>query len=460
MKKIYLLTATVLLAATSFAQNGTIQNGGFENWTDQTLYEYPTQWQNSNQQEWGAVETVTKSTDAVAGTYSCEIGVELVDQDTIFGYVFHGTTGQMGPDGGIPYTDNFDEIRFQYKSDIVTGDTLTIIVIRYENGAMVGNMEVVEAAVGTQANWTQGSASIPAGTQDSLFMGFIMGNPFGNESPDPASWARIDEVEMYNAGNAVTNVPDPGFEDWSTEVVELPDNWYTLSEMLVPMGLENAIKTIDANSGTYAIEMTTIQEPNFGDTMSSFISVGPVDFNAQGSPWIPAPYNATPTTISGAYKYSPANNDAAWVQVQFFAAGVPVGNHVEMIGTAATWQTFTAALTISSQPDSMIFLAYSGDNPGSVLKLDDLALSGGDVGLNEFASMDVSIYPNPASSVVMIKAEGMYNYSIVDLAGNLVMTENNINGAIQLDINNLSSGAYVVKISNDNMIETHKLIVE
>lgn len=380
-------------------------------------------------------------------------------QDTTFGYVFHGTTGQNGPDGGIPYSDNFDEVRFQYKSDINSQDTAVLILIRFENGVM-GAMESVDCAIGTQANWTQGSASVSVGTQDSLFIGFVMGNPFGNETPDPASWIRIDAVEMYNGGSPVTNLPDPGFENWSSQTVETADNWYSLSEMLAPMGLENAIKTIDANTGMYAIEMTTILEPNQGDTMSSFISVGPIDFNAQGSPFIPAPYNATPTTISGAYKYSPANGDQAWIQVQFFAAGLPVGNHAEMINTAATWQTFTSPLTITSQPDSMIFLAYSGDNPGSVLKLDDLALSGGDVSLNEFASMNASMYPNPATSIVMVKAEGIYSYTIIDLAGNVVLSNTSNNGAIELNINNLSSGAYLVKINNAHNAETFKLIVE
>jgi len=459
MKKIYFATAAVLLAASSFAQNGAIQNGGFENWTDQTLYEYPTQWKNSNQQEFTVNPTVTKSTDAQAGTYSCEIGVEVFAGDTTFGYVFHGEVGQNGPDAGFPYSDNFDEVRFQYKSDIAAGDTLMLLVIRF-NGGVMGPMEGYQAAIGTQSSWTQGSINVNAGTQDSLFIGFVMGSPFGGEDPQPSSWARIDAVEMYNAGNAVTNLPDPGFENWSTQTVETPDNWFTMNEMLSPLGLENAIKTVDANSGTYAIEMTTIQEPNSGDTMNAFISVGLIDFNAQGDPFIPAPYNATPTTMSGAYKYAPANGDNAWVQVQFYAAGVVVGNHAEMISTAGTWQTFTAPLTITSQPDSIVFIAFAGDNPGSVLKLDDLALSGGDVGLNEFASMDVSIYPNPATSTVMIKAEGMYNYTIVDLAGNVVMTDSNLNGAIQLDINNLSSGAYIVKINNENMIESHKLIVE
>lgn len=108
----------------------------------------------------------------------------------------------------------------------------------------------------------------------------------------------------------------------------------------------------------------------------------------------------------------------------------------------------------------MLIYAFSGENTGSVLKLDDLSFSGGDVSIDEFASMNISMYPNPASSTVMIKAEGTYNYSIVDLTGNVLLSENNVNGAIQLDISNLSSGAYLVKINNSINSETHKLIVE
>lgn len=460
MKKLYFTLSAVLLAAGSFAQNGQLNNGGFEDWSDINLYEYPTQWKNANQENDGyGMPTVFKSTDAQAGLYSCEITVQSNATDTTFGYVFHGNTGNNGPDGGIPYSDSFDEVRFQYKSDIVSGDTLMVIAIRYTAGVMT-SMDVVEAAQGTAGAWTAGSAIVPAGTQDSLFIGFIMGNPFGNTMPDPASWARIDAVEMYNAGAAVTNVPDPGFEDWSVETVEEPNYWYTLNALLAPQGLENAIKTIDANTGTYAIEMTTIEDPNSGDTINAFISKSAIDIFSWGNPFTNGPYSATPTTFSGAYKYTPANGDNAAIQITWYAGGVVVGMHQEPFSNSPAWQTFSSALTITSQPDSMLFIAYSGDNPGSVLKLDDLSFSGGDVSLDEFSSMNISMYPNPASSSVMIKAEGTYNYAIVDLAGNVIMTDNDVNGAIQLDINNLSNGAYFVTINNAAKAETHKLIVE
>lgn len=335
MKKLYFAIAGVLLAATSFAQNGQLNNGGFENWSDITLYDFPTQWANSNQQENRGVATVFKSTDAQAGTYSCQIGAAAVGQDTTFGYVFHGSIGQMGPDGGIAYADNFDKVRFQFKSNLVTGDTLMFIAFRYTGGVMT-QMDIVDAVSATQGAWTQGSAMVPVGTQDSLFIGFIMSNPFGNTTPNPASWVRIDAVQMFNTGSAVTNVPDPSFEDWSSAVVEEPNYWYTLNALLTPMGLENAVKTTDANSGMYAIEMTTMQDAQSGDTIGSFISKSPINIFSWGSPFSPSPYIATPTTFSGAYKYSAANGDQGGIFIEFYTGGLTVGAHFEPFLNAAS----------------------------------------------------------------------------------------------------------------------------
>lgn len=449
----------LLLAMGSFAQNGQLPNGGFENWSDINLYDYPTDWGNSNTDEFQGVPTVFQSTDAQDGTYSCEISAALAGpQDTIFGYVFHGAIGQSGPSGGISYTSNVDEVQYHYKCDLAAGDTMFVLAIRYISGVMVG-MEVVEAAVGTESAWTAGSVALSNGAQDELFIGFVLSNPFGNNPPSPGSWARIDNISMHNAGIEVTNVPDPSFENWTNVSTENPNDWFTLNPLLSGVGAENALKTTDANTGTYAIEMTTIQPFPGGDTIASIISFGEIDINSS-NPFAPAPYDATPTTLTGAYKYAPVGGEQAFIQVVFFQGGMPIGNGVQAIDAAATWQSFSLPISMPLAPDSMSFIAYSGDNPGSVLKLDDLSFSGGDVGLDEFSTMTVDIYPNPATTSVMIKADGNYHFSVVNLAGNVVMTQNDLTGAVKVDINHLSSGAYFVYIKSDLGQKSYKLIVE
>ncbi|MDG1331092.1 MAG: T9SS type A sorting domain-containing protein [Crocinitomicaceae bacterium] len=459
MKNLFTTTLFLALALGSFAQYGQLPNGGFENWSNDTLYDYPTDWNNANVENFQGIPTVFQSTDAQDGTYSCELTAELAgQQDTVFGYVMHGYTGPTGPSAGIAYNINFNEMQYYYKCDLAVGDTLFVIATRFIAGVPV-TTAVVEAATGTASTWTAGTVSFPNGAQDELFIGFVLGNPFGTSTPSPGSWARVDNVTMHNAGIPVTNVPDPSFENWSSVSTEDPDDWYTLNPILSALAAENAVKTTDANTGTYAIEMTTIQPVPGGDTIQSFLSNGAIDLFSS-NPFQAAPYNANPTALTGAYKYAPSSLDQGFIQLTFLENGTPIGFETQAFNSAASWQTFNLPITIVGTPDSMSLIAFSGDNQGSVLHLDDLAFSGGNVSLDEFSSMNVDIYPNPATTSVMIKAEGSYTYSIVNLSGQEVVSQNDANGAIELDISALSSGAYFVEISNEYNTESHKLIVE
>ena len=66
----------------------------------------------------------------------------------------------------------------------------------------------------------------------------------------------------------------------------------------------------------------------------------------------------------------------------------------------------------------------------------------------------VSLYPNPASSILNIK--GKYSLlTIYDLSGrNILSTTKN-----QIDISSLNNGSYIVKISNGKNIATRKIII-
>ena len=109
MKNLYFVLFCVI-SSFSFGQFGQIMNGGFENWTNQTLFDYPTQWGNSNSDEYRGTPTVLKSTDAQDGSYSIEVRSEQVGPDTLFGYIYQGAVGQGGPSGGIGYNDIFNEV--------------------------------------------------------------------------------------------------------------------------------------------------------------------------------------------------------------------------------------------------------------------------------------------------------------------------------------------------------------
>ena len=138
----------------------------------------------------------------------------------------------------------------------------------------------------------------------------------------------------------------------------------------------------------------------------------------------------------------------------------PIGSHTEMFSDAATYQTFSSALSISGTPDSLVFFVFSGDSVGSALKLDNLSFSGGDVSLEEFSAMNISIYPNPANDYVYIKSEGSFNLAVYSLDGTIVYAEENNSGAVKISLGDLVPGQYIVKIQNESGIEAHKIIVE
>ena len=459
MKKIYFTLSLLTLAIGAKAQSGIIQNGGFESWTNTFLYDYPTSWGSSNTDQFSGVACVTKSTDYVTGLYSAEISAKEIGPtpDTTFGYVFQGVVGGSGPSDGIVYTSNFNEIRFKYKCDLPVGDSMFIIIFRYTGGVATEQI-IASAAYGVKNVWTSGSVMVSTNPQEKLFLAFIMGNPFSGSNPTPNAWARIEDVQMFSGGSVTTALPDPSFESWSVQNIENPASWYTMNELFAGTPNVNAVKTTDFNTGAYALEMKTLLNPNGIDTVQSFVSVGPIIFGGF-NPFTAVPYNASPTTFSGNYKYVANNGDQGGINVTFFQAGLIVGNVFQGCVANANYVNFSLPITLSGTPDSVTIFCYSGNNPGSVLKLDDLAFSGGNVSLDEFAASNFSMYPNPATDNVMLKADGVYSYEIVSVLGAVMASSKNSSGAISVDISKFSAGSYYVNIKNASASETHQLIV-
>lgn len=461
MKKL-LLSITVLSSSLmNWAQNGQLQNGGFESWTTTTLYDFPIEWTSSNQEQFYGTPTVIKSTDAQLGSYSAEIRSVAIGAtpDTAFGYVFLGATGGAGPSSGTPYSAAFNTVKFQYKCNLPeTGDSVYMYFGRFIGGGLV-EMAIFPAFGGVQSGWTQGTIPVSVTPQEELFIGFVIGDPNNNLLCAPGSWARIDNVQLFNNATQTTDLPNPSFETWSSNSTETCDYWFTLNQFVSQMGFQNAVKTTDAYAGSYAMEMTTNFNPPGGDTIPSFISVGLIDVMNPVTPFQPIPYNASPTTLSGAYKYAAVNGDQAAIQAVFYENGNPIGTISEPLTNQSTYTTFSVPVTLTGIPDSLIFIAFSGNNPGSVLKLDELSLSGGNVGLDEFKSMNLSIYPNPANDKVMVKLNGTFGYELINVYGTVVASACNLNNAIEIDLTQFTSGTYVIRLTNASTTETHSLVI-
>lgn len=92
------------------------------------------------------------------------------------------------------------------------------------------------------------------------------------------------------------------------------------------------------------------------------------------------------------------------------------------------------------------------------LVIDDILIEEG-VGIEEHtASATVSVYPNPASQMLNIKAEGFDNCVMMNALGQTVISEPIVNGELHLNIAHLSNGVYFVKCIGDGAVETVKII--
>lgn len=78
-------------------------------------------------------------------------------------------------------------------------------------------------------------------------------------------------------------------------------------------------------------------------------------------------------------------------------------------------------------------------------------------GIDENGANAIAIYPNPASTLLNVEAEGYDNLQIVNLVGQVVYSAN-VNGHTQINVSDLSNGVYFVRLTNANGTATQKFV--
>ncbi len=72
-------------------------------------------------------------------------------------------------------------------------------------------------------------------------------------------------------------------------------------------------------------------------------------------------------------------------------------------------------------------------------------------GIDDNFALDVNIYPNPANSIInFVNLNQVKNIEIINMTGQTLMSEKVRNNTMTLNIENLSSGVYMVKLTSNN----------
>lgn len=123
------------------------------------------------------------------------------------------------------------------------------------------------------------------------------------------------------------------------------------------------------------------------------------------------------------------------------------------------------------RPIQIDYMWISPDVPGPLLEMSTINgaiisarmnRDSGSVGINERADIELSIFPNPTSSTLTINAEGIETIRIYTVEGKVVLTQNVGGGQsqVQIELNELVKGAYIVEVDTQLGIAVRKFVKE
>lgn len=462
MKKLLLFTLSVITSALSFGQ---IINGNFEAWSNFS-------WENLTQGRTSAGEIVryglpsntTKTTDKQSGTYAIKLETVQAGSDTMFGYFIFGDIKDE-PIRGIPFTQKPTSMNGYYKSALLTGDTAIMLAIFWDDDT-VCSMNI-GTFTGTQSTYAHFSfpLTIPgANSVDSITFAAASGNPFNGITPLPGSWIQFDSI--YFGGTAITqNIPNNGFENWTTINVESPDDWYNWNAPLKAVADTVYVKKVaPAYKGNYALELTTFWiDSNMINIVTN--AAGQTD---TGSFYGGAAFSNQTDTLIGWYKYTPNGADTASVNIAFYKNDTLFDWQGVWLQAAASYTQFSIPFTVSKTPDTIqIFIASSSWNmgvsgAGSKLIIDEIQFKSAPLNTGVPAISKTifgsRFYPNPAKDFAKVEYELTENsnmtFVVYDITGREVFAKEYANQSIGnniilLNTSSFKSGLYIYTIGSE-----------
>ncbi len=233
------------------------------------------------------------------------------------------------------------------------------------------------------------------------------------------------------------------------------------------IGLYSPQSTAPGEGAQSAI-MTTVNNPTLAAAIQSPSDTISGQMSQEVNGLIAAPAALVSTFM---FKYAPSGIDTGVVVVEIYdtlLAGVNDDVLLYqglslMTGTTSTWTNRTITMTATGDlgtANQVYILAgssfggiFSGNRglprPGSALQLDDVKIISTNVGVEENALANASVFPNPAADVLNFNLNGVdaTSIAIFGLDGKLLLTQD-ANGATgSINVSSLNTGLYIYQIA-------------
>ena len=221
---------------------------------------------------------------------------------------------------------------------------------------------------------------------------------------------------------------------------------------------EDVVTVTYAEAGTYFTATLTAynEDETISDTKSVYVTVASVDPDAVEASFTTDPEYTdlfiyqmlaieTGTTVTYTSTCNENTDHIAWT----FEGGSPA---------ASTDATVAVAYTTAGSYTTTL-VAYNADET----RTDTVTLSvtvTDPVAVEENAISEISVYPNPTSSIINIAAEGMQNITIIDMTGRVVMSKDVNSNFETISAEGFAKANYMVRIATADGIVVKNIVVE
>ena len=121
------------------------------------------------------------------------------------------------------------------------------------------------------------------------------------------------------------------------------------------------------------------------------------------------------------------------------------------------WTTYTYDLAAEGYTNQTIYVAFKNiTTNGFILGIDNVIVTADDPANVTEQSFQFSVYPNPTTEILNIKTDGFVSAELYNLNGQKVLNsfQNSFN------VNTLTKGLYILKVTTTNGVIEKKIVVE
>ncbi|MCR5115035.1 MAG: T9SS type A sorting domain-containing protein [Bacteroidales bacterium] len=278
------------------------------------------------------------------------------------------------------------------------------------------------------------------------------------------------------------SIPNAGFEQWNNGEASSWATSFSYSGMLLNFEYQAGERATDAHDGSYAMKVhpydldLTIASYTLpglchlgyfnteADIMSILGNLTDISAIIDAMVYGGISCNRVPEKVTAWIKYIPSGDDAMSVTVQCLRDDnvVAEGTYSRATATSGYVQIeIPVTATMNDDPTTLNVIFNCGKTTGSELYIDDVDLVLNNIGIDEPCNAIFTLGPNPANDVLNITPTlgGSYDYRLYDANGKTVAEQDGVEGTATVNVAGLSQGVYFLKVSNNGLSRTEKVVI-